>query len=411
MHRYYLDYSLNAACEMIQAYYVDKNVAGIAKHLDKENFSWYGQDAENFIDNAEKFIKYAADSLKFMSSYKLIDENYSVIGDSQDSCYILAKIKLTDTRTQKISDVHFFFCFNQFGNITICRHYHFTIPTNSTVPTESIFFNKNFPIPFFQIEIQQHKEELLDFINSKAVAEKSFYYAENFPYRFVNHKFINMLGYDKSYEFVTEENNSILANIHVSDQRRYVEYLRTVYENNIKNFRFNQKYQYQSSYCVSYRLKSPYLHEEIFVFEWGNFFTLNGRTIVNCLVFNFNEAENISLGNDNTASEPNLIQENFGIRIGKKIIAYPASHQIKIEDETIELTKIESEIFLLFANKLNQPINIEEIYLNIWNNEELQMTSNSLRMHISNIRHKLNPYKNLIRLNTVRNKGYCLQTY
>lgn len=69
-------------------------------------------------------------------------------------------------------------------------------------------------------------------MTSNTVAEKSFYYEENFPYRFVNRNFMTLLGYKQIGDFVTEANSSTLANVYVSDQRRYVEYLRTVYKNN-----------------------------------------------------------------------------------------------------------------------------------------------------------------------------------
>ena len=250
-------------------------------------------------------------------------------------------------------------------------------------------------------------------MNSNAIAEKSFYYAENFPYRFVNREFMSLLGYEKISDFITEENNSMLVNVHVADQRKYVEYLRNEYENNVARFNFDEKYKYQSSYCVKYRLQSPQLSEEVSVLEWGNFFTLNRRTIVNSLVLNLNEVENISSRNEENdieASAAVSVRENVGIHISKEIVVYPMRRQIKINDDLIELTQVESEIFLVLADNLNKPISMEEIYRSIWKNNELHLTSNALPMHISNIRRKLNQYEGLIQLNFVRNKGYCLHT-
>ncbi len=412
MQKYYLEYSLNAACEMIKAYYVDRNVGGVLKHLNPQNFTFISYDSGLSFDDLKNFAAFLENSLEYLVSYKLIDENYTIGGQSQDSCFVIAKIKLIDTRTQKIFELHFFFYFNQFGNEVICPHYHVASPINTQKKIRSVFFNANAPEPKLPGEIQSHKEELIDFMNSNAVAEKSFYYAENFPYRFVNREFMNLLGYEKISEFITEENNSMLVNVHVADQRKYVEYLHSEYKN-INKFNSDEKYQYQSSYCVKYRLQSPQLSEEISVLEWGNFFTLNGRTIVNCFVLNLNEVENISLGNEENDIESSAtvsVRENFGIHISKEIVIYPMRRQIKINDDLIELTQVESEIFLVLADNLNKPISMEEIYRSIWKNNELHLTSNALPMHISNIRRKLNHYESLIQLNFIRNKGYCLHT-
>lgn len=128
---------------------------------------------------------------------------------------------------------------------------------------------------------------------------------------------------------------------------------------------------------------------------------------------NLNEVENISSRKEKWNLEPSAavsVRENFGIHISKEIVVYPMRRQIKINDDLIELTQVENEIFLVLADNLNKPISMEEIYRNIWKNNELHLTSNALPMHISNIRRKLNSYESLIQLNFVRNKGYCLHT-
>ena len=195
MQKYYLECSLNAACEMIKAYYVEKNVDGVLKHLNPQNFTFISYDSGLAFDDIKNFVAFLETGLEYLTSYKLIDENYTIGGQSQDSCFVIAKIKLIDTRTQKIFELHFFFYFNQFGNEVICPHYHVTLPIKTQKKIRSVFFNANAPEPKLPGEIQSHKEELIDFMNSNAVAEKSFYYAENFPYRFVNREFMNLLGH------------------------------------------------------------------------------------------------------------------------------------------------------------------------------------------------------------------------
>ena len=131
MQKYYLECSLNAACEMIKAYYVDRNVDGVLKHLNSQNFTFISYDSGLSFDDLENFVAFLENGLKYLTSYKLIDENYTIGGQSQDSCFVIAKIKLIDTRTQKIFELHFFFYFNQFGNKVICPHYHVVLPINT----------------------------------------------------------------------------------------------------------------------------------------------------------------------------------------------------------------------------------------------------------------------------------------
>lgn len=106
---------------------------------------------------------------------------------------------------------------------------------------------------------------------------------------------------------------------------------------------------------------------------------MNGRTIVNSLVLNLNEVENISSRNEENDIEASVavsVRENFGIHISKEIVVYPMHRQIKINDDLIELTQVESEIFLVLADNLNKPISMEKIYRSIWKNNELHLTSN-----------------------------------
>ena len=103
-----MDYSLNAAREMINAYYVEKNIDKLFEHINLRNFTWSGYDLDKSFSNAQDFRKYVVESLPHLRFYNLIDENYTVGGESQDSCFIIAKIKLFDTRTQKIFELHFF---------------------------------------------------------------------------------------------------------------------------------------------------------------------------------------------------------------------------------------------------------------------------------------------------------------
>ena len=53
MRKHYLDRALETAREMIQAYYVDRNVEGVFKHLSEENFSFMGFIEGNFFNTKD----------------------------------------------------------------------------------------------------------------------------------------------------------------------------------------------------------------------------------------------------------------------------------------------------------------------------------------------------------------------
>jgi len=98
---------------------------------------------------------------------------------------------------------------------------------------------------------------------------------------------------------------------------------------------------------------------------------------------------------------------NFGIRISKDLILYQSKRQALINGELIDFTPTEFEVLLSFVDHINQPLTLDKIYGMIWNEEELQLTSNTLRMHISNIRRKLKISEgSSIHLDTIPNEGY-----
>ena len=304
MQRYYLEMSLKAAREMIHAYFDDKNMEGVLKHLSAENFTFVGVTKDAVFNSKKTYLEYAESFLKDIGSYEIIDENYSVACESQDSCIVVVKLKQIDTCTQNICELDYFFSFNQLGNRVICSHYHVSRPFTATKVVKSVFFNENMPHPKLSSEIFAYNEELSNFMNSVEVATKSFYYEENFPYRYVNRKYMELLGYPTIRKFVTEENYSSLVNVHAADQNRYVEYLQTHHAAKIGDRTFGKKYQYRSTYYVSYRLQSPCLAEDVSVLEWGNFFTQGGRTIVNCFILNLSDVAQLSLKAESYDTNP-----------------------------------------------------------------------------------------------------------
>ena len=401
---------------MIHAYFDDKNMEGVLKHLSAENFTFVGVTKDAVFNSKKTYREYAESFLEDINTYEIIEENYSVASESQDSCLVIVKLKSIDTRTQNICELNYFFCFNQLGNRIICPHYHVSRPFTANKVVKSVFFNENMPPPELPFEVLLYNEELISFMNSAELAMKSFYYEKNFPYRYVNRRYMELLGYSTIREFVTEQNYSSLVNIHAADQNRYVEYLQAHHAAKIGNRTFEQKYKYQSTYYLIYRIQSPFLAEDVSVLEWGNFFTQGGRTIVNCFILNLNDVAQLSLRTKSQDTFPHLpcgelnsAYTDCGMHVSQNIIVYPRNRRIKIDNETIELTPVECDIFLVLLERLNRPVTVDEIYVNIWNNEELHLTSNTLPMHISNIRRKLKVHEQAIRLVYIKNEGYCLR--
>lgn len=241
MEKYYLDKALNTAREMIHAYFDDKDINGVLKHLSAENFSFMGVNGDIFLDSIESYSEYAAGFFNYIGTYEIIEEKYSIISESEDSCLVLALVKQIDAFTGNICALNYFFYFKEFGEGVICPHYH---------------------------------------VSSRL-----------------------------------EENQSI----------------RTIY--------FNEK-------------------------------------------------------------PPSA---------GKLMIFYPRTRKIKLGGKIIDLTPLESEIFLILADNLNEPIMPEEIYEKILLNSEIKVLSNVLPMHISNIRRKLRAMDESIKIIYVKGKGYCLK--
>ena len=241
MEKYYLDKALSTAREMIHAYFDDKDINVVLKHLSAENFSFMGVKKDAVFNSREIYRKYAESFFEYIGTYEIIEEKYSIISESEDSCLVLAVVKQIDTFTENICALNYFFYFKEFGEGVICPHYHVS---------------------------RQLEENLL---------------------------------------------------------------IRPIY--------FNEK---------------PTSTDKLMIF-------------------------------------------------------YPRTRKIKLGGKIIDLTPLESEIFLILADNLNEPIMPEEIYEKILLNSEIKVLSNVLPMHISNIRRKLRAMDESIKIIYVKGKGYCLK--
>ena len=88
---------------------------------------------------------------------------------------------------------------------------------------------------------------------------------------------------------------------------------------------------------------------------------------------------------------------------------YPQNNQVILGDDFVPLTSTEFKLLMLFINKLNQIIASEELYLRMYETDELQYTSRVLGVHISKLRHKLKLADiEELDLKNIHGKGYCL---
>ena len=161
MQKNHLNRALKATREMIKSYFVDRSIDGLIKHLSSEKFTFFGGTEDHFYNSKEEFLEYATKSLENTLPYELIGENYSVEDESQDSCLIVVKILLKDTRTQKILIFKYVFYFKQQKNRIICTHYHVILLLNLNLAIKPLFFNSNEHSPKLYAEIISEYEDLI----------------------------------------------------------------------------------------------------------------------------------------------------------------------------------------------------------------------------------------------------------
>ena len=88
---------------------------------------------------------------------------------------------------------------------------------------------------------------------------------------------------------------------------------------------------------------------------------------------------------------------------------YPQNNQVILGEDFVPLTSTEFKLLMLFINKLNQQVSLEELYRLMYETDELQYTSRVLGVHISKLRRKLKlPDIEELDLKNIHGKGYCL---
>ena len=92
------------------------------------------------------------------------------------------------------------------------------------------------------------------------------------------------------------------------------------------------------------------------------------------------------------------------------LLIYPRRHKLFVNDKAVVLlTPIEFDLLPVLAAHLNTVLTTKEIYKNLWDKEDLNVTSFTLKTHVSNLRKKLREASDdKIQLHNCKGDGYCL---
>ena len=401
MQNYFQREAVTATKKMIRAFYIFRNVEDSLKFFSREHITFIGigenEIFTSFDEVRDYFYKFA-DTVT--STYKVISEDYHIEASSYDSCIIVAKIgfQANSSGINQRFALHFSFYFQLVDDKLLITFAHVHMPEKN--PAENML----------HADAKFRRDLLYQFENTNYIAAKNFLYKDDLPYCYVNDLFLKLLDCKK----INLENYSSLANIHPNDQQRYFDYLRKIFTE--KNDGVSEGWRWHNSYRVIYRLVNC-KHKEIKVLEWGNLLSLNGSFIFNSFVAPLDELEilddtpppvyrNFLEGSQNEVS---ALLNDCGIHIGNILLIYPRRHKLFINGKPVLLTPIEFDLLLVLAAHLNTVLTTKEIYKSLWDKEDLNDTSFTLKTHISNLRKKLRAASNdKIQLNNCKGDGYCL---
>lgn len=112
---------------------------------------------------------------------------------------------------------------------------------------------------------------------------------------------------------------------------------------------------------------------------------------------------------DGSPDKSSALLDDCGIHIGNILLIYPRRHKLFVNGKAVSLTPLEFELLLVLAAHLNKTLTTKEIYKNLWDKEDLNVTSFTLKTHVSNLRKKLREASDeKIQLKNCKGDGYCL---
>ena len=428
MREFYERQAIVIVKQMIQAFYVEKDVDKVLSFTNPEKFTWIGSGESLVLTDFDEIRNFFKSKCGVITeNYKIVDEDYFISASSADSCVVFAKISFrgTGARENYFPKLHFSFYLQIIDGELLVSHYHVHQPIKNVQiqAAQSMLAMDNFIGP---VDLAYTNEILYNFFNATGIALKCFFYENDFPYCCVNKAFLNLVGLKKISDITNKNMLSSLAHIHPNDQQNYISRLENCFADKPRNLDLSSEWQWQASYYLFYRMQT-FDNAEKIVFEWGNLFTLNSRPIVNGFVLPMDNIKDISppprfletgilpfwvkSSGEGLLHEQNIsaLLNDFGVHIGNDIIIYPKSHKVSIKDKPLDLTTIEFKLMLALVESVNVPISSETLYKNLWQEGELKDTSSSLKMHVSNLRRKIKSISgDEITISHVKNKGYCL---
>lgn len=408
MYRSYQENALIIARRIIYAFYVDKDIESIISYLNPENFMYTCTNTNETVVGVDNMRNFLFQAVNYTDDYKITRENYQICGSSIDSCLVVADI---ETQAAKyhipyLSNIKFLFQFILVEKELLISYCQVQIPFKIQNKNSAFFLSPNKSPIESHIDWQYHFEMLLNLLDNNSISMKVVHCQPNLPYHYVNLKFLNLLQCPCIKDFVAENKNSI-EHIFPADQKRYRNFVKSHIQKSLKNLQPSKTWQWHNSYYIIYRI---FNRENFYVLECGNLFTLNSSQMIMAIVLPLQDISifyNLTNKKEKEFQSTDYLLDNFGIRISKNFILYQMKRQALIDGKLVDFTPTEFEILLNFVDNINKPLTLEKIYGLLWNNEELQMTSNTLRMHISNIRRKLKiSDKPPVHLDTIPNEGY-----
>ena len=410
MRRNQEENALIIARRLIYAFYVDKDIDTIISNLNTSDFIYNCANTNETVTGVGNMRDFLNQAVNNIEGYEIVNENYKFCTASDDSCLVSADVEI---RAQKYqipysSVIKFLFYFKLVKDKLLVSYYQVQIPFKPVKNANSFFLPLDKTPVELHVDRQYHYEMLSNLIDNNSTAMKVIHYDKFLSYHYVNIQYLKLLNCSRVKDFVSE-NKSSIEHIYPADQRRYSDYVNTQFQNILHNIRPSENWQWHNSYYIVYRLCH---RENFYVLEWGNLFTLNLSPMIMAIVLPLNDIsifQTITNTNNGGGGIPRLddLSNNFGVRISKDFILYQIKRQVMLAGKIIDFTPTEFEVLLNFIDNINKPLTLEKIYAMIWNDSELKLTSNTLRMHISNIRRKLKISNgSLVHLDTIPNEGY-----
>ena len=271
--------------QMVHAFYIEKDVDKVLSFTNPEKFTWIGSGESLVMTDFDEIKNFFKSKCSVVTeNYKIVGEDYFISASSMDSCVVFAKIKFkgTGSRQSYFPNLHFTFYLQIIDGRLLVSHYHVHSPVKNAQlqSAKSIFVTNNFISP---VDLMYTNEVLHNFFNATDIALKCFFYEKDFPYCCVNKAFLNLVGLEKISDVTNKNMLSSLVHIHPNDQQNYINRLEKCFASKPQSLDFSSEWQWQASYYLFYRMQT-FDKAEKMVFEWGNLFTLNGRSIINGFV-------------------------------------------------------------------------------------------------------------------------------